>query len=525
MIFLMSCKQAEDISQIYGNEFNLKCAKTAWTQDTRVITSDTGNGDFSDNDCIEVQVMAGDMISGKQLQYVSGRWTPSLNRSDYARGEWSLSALFPVLPQSAGNKENRDLHLPLDQSTSKKMQEADVLFAKVKVGEEESSATLQFNHALHRINIHLEGTVPDDLKLEVRNCASGIISMTDGTVSLAGSAYSWIIPQRKDVRTYSVIVLPQDAKAYQSEEGLLRLTSGGKSVIYQLPSGVRSFSSGMQTTLNLTLKSTEVSGGDMEFANQNRWVYGIISPDFPGKDKVQTLSINTWITKFPEGEWFRYDYKEIDLLNDENYLTWKEGCGWYDCNKTFGYVGDRNMCWAATASNLLHWWIEHNRKYIEAYEVKYPGNPCPKGYRKMTETDQQHSEVFNFFKRMYPNKGSWETGGVNWFINGDKKNLNASNDESFPGFFCQVFSKKDVVATDTYNMSKKNFNDWMKDAFRNHKAIGFSVYGFSNTNEGLHAMTVWGLNLMRKEMWLTCIFMIIIPQKMNPTMRLSGVLK
>lgn len=120
MIFLMSCKQAEDISQIYGNEFNLKCAKTAWTQDTRVITSDTGNGDFSDNDCIEVQVMAGDMISGKQLQYVSGRWTPSLNRSDYARGEWSLSALFPVLPQSAGNKENRDLHLPLDQSTSKK---------------------------------------------------------------------------------------------------------------------------------------------------------------------------------------------------------------------------------------------------------------------------------------------------------------------------------------------------------------------------------------------------------------------
>lgn len=73
-----------------------------------------------------------------------------------------------------------------------------------------------------------------------------------------------------------------------------------------------------------------------------------------------------------------------------------------------------------------------------------------------------------------------------------KKKLNASNDESFPGFFCQVFSKKDVVATDTYNMSKKNFNDWMKDAFRNHKAIGFSVYGFSNTNEGLHAMTVWG---------------------------------
>lgn len=81
------------------------------------------------------------------------------------------------------------------------------------------------------------------------------------------------------------------------------------------------------------------------------------------------------------------------------------------------------------------------------------------------------------------------------------------------------------MATDTYNMSKKNFNDWMKDAFRNHKAIGFSVYGFSNANEGLHAMTVWGAEFDAEGNVAYLYFVIIIPQKMNPTMRLSGVLK
>lgn len=390
-----------------------------------------------------------------------------------------------------GRCTRRVLDLPRDQSNAENGQEADVLFANTTVSTTDASATLQFKHALHRINIHLNGTVPEDLKLEIRSCTSGEISMVDGSVNLTKTVYSWIVPQKKENQTYTAIILPQSAKAYQSGDGLLRLTSGGKQITYLLSTDVQSFNPGMQTTLNLTLKEAEVSEVDTEFANQTRWVYGITSPVFPGKDKVQTLSV--WVTDFPEGEWFRYDYEKMGLLNDENYLTWKEGCGWYDCNKTFGYKGgDKNMCWAATASNLLHWWLAHNRKYVAAYELKYPGKTCPKEYRKMTEADQLHSEIFNFFKDMYPNKGSWETGGVNWFINGDKKNLNACADENFPGFFCEVFSKQDAVATETYNMSKVNFNNWMKEAFKNRKAIGFSVYGFSNANEGLHAMTIWG---------------------------------
>lgn len=492
MMCLMSCDRAEDLSQNYSNEFNLKCAKTAWTQDSRVVTDDTGGGGFSDNDCIELQVVAGDVVSDSQLQYVSGCWTPSLNRSDYAQGALTLSALFPVLPQGR-EKSSRTLNLPLDQSSSTGKVETDVLFAKTTANTTDASATLYFKHALHRINIQLKGNVPDDLKIEVRSCTKGEISLVDGAVSVSENDYSWITPQQKDKYTYSAIILPQSAKVYQSGEGLIRLTSEGKSTTYLLNSDILSFTSGMQTTLNLTLKAAEVSEVDTDFANQSRWVYGIDSPAYPGKENLRTMPITTWITEYPKGEWFRYGYDAIGLLDEVEYLTWKEGCGWYDCNKSFEYKkGDGNLCWAATASNLLHWWLEHNRKYVEAYETKYPGNPCPKEYRQMTEDNQNHSEVFNFFKKSFPNLGSWETGGVNWFINGDGRNLTVNSNKDFTGFFDKVFSRDNAVATETRNMSKENFNHWMKEAFRTNKAIGFSVFGFANAGSGMHAMTIWG---------------------------------
>lgn len=53
------------------------------------------------------------------------------------------------------------------------------------------------------------------------------------------------------------------------------------------------------------------------------------------------------------------------LLFEEEYLTWKEGSGWFDCNKTFNYYGDGNMCWAAAASNLIHWWLAQNQNTLK----------------------------------------------------------------------------------------------------------------------------------------------------------------
>lgn len=491
MLFLMSCDRTEDISFSNNEDFTLECAKSAWSQDSRAVVDDEGIGHFEEGDRIDVWTKVGEETSSVWLQYEGGRWTPSLRRVNNGQGTWALSALFPVLSQPVGDATRRILNLPLNQSIVENKQEADILFAQTTVGAEETSAKLLFKHALHQITIHLKGTVPEDVKVQIRSCTNGEISVVDGRVYLPKKSYYWITPLQTADHTYSAIILPQDAFDYQRGAGLLRLTYGEKEISYSLDAEVQSFKPGMQTTLNLTLKSAETGDEvvDTEFANQTHWVYGITSPVCPTLDEIQTYHV--WESNIPDGVWFRYLYN--GLLDNVNYLTWKEGCGWYDCNKTFGYKGgDGNMCWAATASNLLHWWLNHNSKYVQAYEARYPGNPCPKVYHQMTESKQDHSEIFNFFKKSFPNLGSWETGGVNWFINGDGRNLNANYNKDFKGFFCEVFAKDNAVATETHNMSKENFNRWIKEAFRTHKAIGFSVFGFANAGSGMHAMTIWG---------------------------------
>lgn len=489
MLLWTACTETDETFINNRDSFHLFCSKSAWTSNTRTVTDETGSGHFSENDRIEVRIASEQSSSVREMEYSNGQWGPTLNRHDYGQGTLTLSALFPILSPASNGDADRALSLPADQSGADRYEAADILFGKAEAAAGQSSAVLLFGHALHRLCIHLTGEIPADLQIEVRSRMEGTISLADGTVIPNNDPTTgWITPLKQNSTTYTAIILPQDASIYHEGEGMLRLTSGGKSVIYPLNVGIQNFLPGMQTQLNLTLKPGEEI--DLDFCNQKLWVYGISSPVFPGKENITTYPVLR--EEFPEGEWLRLDYESIGLPNEVNYLTWIKGCGWYDCSKTFNYDGDGQMCWAATASNLLHWWIDQNSPYIQAYETRYGGEPCPKGYRKMTETDQQHSDIFNFFKKCYPNIGSWETGGVNWFINGDKTNLIYSYDEDFPGFFHEVFTTKTSVATETRNTSKKNFNKWIKDAFRKHNAIGFSVSGFTDSSNSLHAMTIWG---------------------------------
>ena len=49
----------------------------------------------------------------------------------------------------------------------------------------------------------------------------------------------------------------------------------------------------------------------------------------------------------------------VSCANAELLETWTLGVsserGWYDANKTLA-PGDDNLCWAASASNILNWW-------------------------------------------------------------------------------------------------------------------------------------------------------------------------
>ncbi len=105
----------------------------------------------------------------------------------------------------------RNIGIPTDQSNEKNHSDADVLFATTTVGASDAVATLQFNHALHRININLKGTIPDDLTIEVKSLANGQISLKDGNATANPSAdYVWIKPYRISNESYSLIILPQE---------------------------------------------------------------------------------------------------------------------------------------------------------------------------------------------------------------------------------------------------------------------------------------------------------------------------
>lgn len=244
-------------------------------------------------------------------------------------------------------------------------------------------------------------------------------------------------------------------------------------------------------TYTINLKVNDAGTGD-PFASTIHWVYGVNAPVFPGIDKVENV-YDRFPRHAPMGEWLRW----LDFGDEKQILTWKEGCGWYDCNKTSDYVDDSKLCWAATASNLLHWWMNHNQKYIEAYDAEfgreYEDYERPLSmFVPMTYENQNHSEIFNFFKRYYADEAGWTASGVNWFINGEPSYPINNTAVGFQGFFKHLFTPKDEIVIGYKGVNRKKFNNLFKDAFQNDKAIGFVTAGFFTFGTGLHAMTIWG---------------------------------
>lgn len=191
-------------------------------------------------------------------------------------------------------------------------------------------------------------------------------------------------------------------------------------------------------------------------------------------------------------------------------LTWSEGCGWFDCNKSNDYAEqDGSLCWAATASNLPLWWMTLNKEYIAAYDAEYYGSktptvvapesgrtserPAPEFKLFQDSGSSNRSPVFEFFKSLF-SKSGWETDGVNWFITGDIGMLQTNSKMwGFPGFFSEVFKQSDVIAEDSRRYpTGEAFNSFVTEALQNKMALSISPTGYGGDVVGNHAMTLWG---------------------------------
>lgn len=205
--------------------------------------------------------------------------------------------------------------------------------------------------------------------------------------------------------------------------------------------------------------------------------------------------------------------KEVLVQGNETYVDYiapySPGNSWFDVNKSD--IGsednerDKNLCFAAVASNMLHWWMEQNKEYIEEYEkrnVDLTRKVGTKDYAledfKNSFISQKESGLFEFFKYIYGNneKGFYSDLLIDFFINGytpkEKGGTNIEEDGLQPdkraGFFYEVFKGK-ILTERTDRSGYKDFGDSLKEILGEGSIVGVS---HTVLGRGRHVVTLWG---------------------------------
>ena len=473
---------------------------------TRANIGEDGSGSFTDGDRIGLYI---EQNTGTYRHIVltreNGTWTPRLRKSDLGEGLVTLNAYYPARDDIQDEvTDDRHKHSVSNDQQAEGYETSDLLWSNRTI----NTATLignriefPFNHGMHRLVVEVEneeGELPEELTVSVRGRTQGTAYLFTGQVTPAeDSETEWIAARKLGEGRYCAVFYPQKLK--QGEEWV-KITASAKESVYKSPAtvgGNSSLEQGKQTVLRLTLRSNGTADPEPvpgDWANSKRWVYGVSGPTFPDNitDAAEYYPGNP--EKFPSDAWFRLPGFTVQ------YLNWNPAWGWYDCDKRnlYGdhpeFIEDGSMCWAAAASNLLHWWMYHNRKYIEKYDEVYGTDPYPRYPRPSMEfTDTKESEIFDFFRENFKNNGNWDAAGVNWFINGISQGLNPNNAdiyEYFGGYFSRVFGKK-TVATTYKALDKEKFNNIIKEALNKKQALGFTQALLSQA--GTHAMVIWGV--------------------------------
>ena len=196
---------------------------------------------------------------------------------------------------------------------------------------------------------------------------------------------------------------------------------------------------------------------------------------------------------------------------DHGYIDYKapfeEGQGYFDVNKApFGTNKeiDRNLCFAAAASNTLHWYLQQNKKEIEDY-IKDNGDVIRTvgantySLREMLNQDveQQGSLIYQYFKEMYGNNetGYYTVPLMDLFLNGytpkeDRKtNIEDKNlqPDARGGFLYGIIGTK----PQTGMQSVKNLRD-LGDSLQHYLSNNFVVCLSYTTFSYNHVVTLWG---------------------------------
>ena len=199
--------------------------------------------------------------------------------------------------------------------------------------------------------------------------------------------------------------------------------------------------------------------------------------------------------------------KEVTQGGFDTYVIYKapfsSGNGWYDVNKTRsgGNIDiDKNLCFAATASNMLHWWLDQNSENVDNYIAKN-GDIIRAGRRlselKNSFESQEESKIFELYKVLYGynERGFYTDLLMDLFINGYRPRLsgatNIENDNLIPdnngGFFYDVF-KGEKLTDRTDGGDYEYLSEKLKEVLGDGGLVGLSHKALSRN----HIVTLWG---------------------------------
>ena len=201
-------------------------------------------------------------------------------------------------------------------------------------------------------------------------------------------------------------------------------------------------------------------------------------------------------------------HKEITQGGSDTYEIYKAPFssedGWYDVNKTRsgGNIDiDKNLCFAAVASNMLHWWFDQNIENVANYIAK--NGDIIRANRQLSDLktsfeSQEDSKIFELYKVLYGynERGFYTDLLVDLFINGYTPKLsgatNIERDDLIPdnngGFFYDVF-KGEKLTDRTYGGNYESLSEILKEVLGDGGLVGLSHKVFSRNN---HIVTLWG---------------------------------
>ena len=108
------------------------------------------------------------------------------------------------------------------------------------------------------------------------------------------------------------------------------------------------------------------------------------------------------------------------IVDENENVVFVEGVtltsGWYDVNKLKRAGADINMCWAASASNIIQWWQD---RYVAAGNTLPAGAVTGPGSKEYPEGHKYNLALMELYRDLWDNnKGGSTDHGVVWYFEG-----------------------------------------------------------------------------------------------------------